>query len=408
MSLRALSTAVSGLQANQTALDVIGDNIANINTPGFKGGRALFADVLSQTVAGAQAPNGNAGGQDPMQIGLGSTVSAVRSNFAQGAVLSTDNPTDLSIQGEGFFVLQNGAETFYSRAGAFTLDALGTLVDSASGYRVQGVAGDVTIPTGSTVPATPTANALFTGNLDASAADGATHVMTYTINDSLGAAHTLTLTFTKDYATTPGAWNWAVTHADPAIASLTGDTGSLVFDTVGAVSSGGTGTLDIAYNAAASSATPQTITLDFGSAANGGPMTGFAASSTAALNTQDGYPAGSLVSFSIGPDGSISGNYDNGRNAVIAQLETATFSNPGGLMRGGQNLWRESVNSGTPNVGVPGAGGRGSLLPGTLEGSNVDLAREFTELIQAQRGFEANAKMIRVGDEIMQTVVNIR
>jgi len=408
MALRALSTAVSGLQANQTALDVIGNNIANINTPGYKGSRALFADVLSQTVSGAQAPAANAGGRDPMQIGLGATIAAVRSNFAQGAVQSTDNPTDLSIQGDGFFVLQNGAETFYSRAGAFTLDALGNLVDSATGFRVQGAAGDITIPTGATVPATPTANALFTGNLDASAADASTHVMTYTINDSLGAAHTLTLTFTKDYATTPGAWNWAVTEADAAIASMTGATGSLVFNTTGGVASGSAGTLGLVYNAAASSATPQSVTLDFGSAANGGPMTGFAAASTAALNTQDGYPAGSLVSFAIGPDGSISGNYDNGRNAVIAQLQTASFANPGGLMRSGQSMWRESVNSGTPNVGVPGTGGRGSLLPGTLEGSNVDLAREFTELIQAQRGFEANAKMIRVGDEIMQTVVNIR
>jgi flagellar hook protein FlgE len=407
MALRALSTAVSGLQANQAALDVIGNNIANLNTPGFKGSRAIFSDVLSQTVAGAQAPANSTGGTDPMQIGLGATVSAIRTNFAQGAVQSTDNPTDLSIQGDGFFVLQNGPETFYTRAGTFALDADGVLVDAITGFRVQGMAGDITISPGATTPAVPTGTALFTGNLDGGAADGTTYAMTFSVNDSLGGAHNLTLTFTKDFAGGAGAWDWAVTEADAAIASLAGATGTLTFDTSGQVTAGATATLDITYNAAASTATPQSVVLDFGSTANGGAMTGFAAASTAALASQDGYPAGALVSFTIGPDGSISGNYDNGRNAVIGQIQTATFANPGGLMRTGQNLWRESVNSGPPNVGAPGTGGRGSLLPGALEGSNVDLAREFTELIQAQRGFEANAKMIRVGDEIMQTMVNI-
>jgi flagellar hook protein FlgE len=408
MSLRALSSGVSGLQANQAALDVIGNNIANVNTPGFKSSRTVFSDLLSQTVAGAQAPGTGSGGRDPAQVGLGSTLTVIMPVFTQGAVQSTGSATDLAIQGDGFFVLKNNANTLYARAGAFTIDAAGVLVDSVTGFKVQGTAGDITIAPGATTPANKTSTAFFGGNLDASQADGTTYVMTYSVNDSLGASHALTLTFTKNFAGAAGRWDWAVTESDANITSLAGATGQLVFNSSGAVTSGGSPSLSITYGAAAGGATPQAITLDFGSASNTKPMTGYAASSTAALARQDGYTAGSLTGFSISADGSISGTFDNGRTNTIGQLILANFSNSGGLTREGQNLWRESVNSGTPAVGRPGTGGRGSLLPGSIEGSNVDLAREFTELITTQRGFEASARIIRVGDEILQTVVNIK
>lgn len=408
MSLRALSSGVAGLQANQTALDVIGNNIANVNTPGYKASRAVFADLLSQTIVGAQAPGTGAGGKDAAQVGLGSMVTTIQPMFTQGAVEATGNTTDLAIQGNGFFVLQGGNVTYYGRAGNFIVDATGTLVDSVTGYRLQGTTGDIVVPPGSTTPATPTTTAFFNGNLDASAADGTTYAMSYSAYDSLGATHPFTITFTKNFAAASGQWDWAVTTTDPNVGSLSGDTGSVVFDSAGAITSGASPTLNITYSATAGGASPQDVVLDFGSSSNLTPLTGFAAHSTAALTSQDGFPAGSLISFGISSDGSIVGSYDNGRTATLAQVALANFANPGGLTREGENLWRESVSSGTPSVGAPGTAGRGTLLPGFIEGSNVDLAREFTQLITTQRGFEASARVIRMGDEILQTVVNIK
>jgi flagellar hook protein FlgE len=404
--LRSLSTGVTGLRTEQAALDVIGNNVANINTTGYKGSRVAFSDILSQTLTGDQAPSTNTGGKDATQIGLGVTLGAVSTLFTQGAIQTTDHQTDLAIQGGGLFVLKNGAQEFYSRAGAFTLDANGVLVDSVTGYRVQGAAGDITIAPGSTVPASATANIALGGNLDGSAAAGTTYVGTLSENDSLGAAHTLTITFTK--AAGAGVWNYAVTTSDPNITGLgAGASGSITFGANGAITAGATGTLSISYAASAGVTSPQAVALDFGSAANTSPMTGFAGTSTAAMTSQDGYASGSLTSFTIGADGSVIGTYSNGRNQTIDQLQLASFANPEGLVRAGQNLFQVSQNSGPAQLGTPGSGGRGTIIAGALEGSNVDLAREFTEMITHQRGFEANARVIRTGDEILQTVVNM-
>ena len=405
--LRALSSGVSGLRANQAALDVIGNNLANVNTPGFKGARTSFVDLLSQTLKGEQAPSGGRGGINPMQIGLGAALGAVRPNMAQGAVESTDNPTDLAIQGEGFFVLAENGQRVYTRAGAFALDAEGALVDAATGLRVQGLSGDVLVRQGSLMAAQATSQATFGGNLDAQAADGTTVPVTLTVRDSLGGAHTLTVTFTKNFAAAPGQWDWTVTTADPLIASLSGATGSVVFNGSGAIAAGQTGTLGITYVAAAGVNSPQTVTLDFGSAQNASPLTGFAEASTAAMTAQDGFAAGSLQAFSIAGDGTVVGVYDNGRTQTIDRLALARFANPAGLMRLGENLYRESENSGPPDIGAPGDGGRGTLIPSALERSNVDLAREFTDLVVAQRGFEAAARIIGVSDQVLQTVVNL-
>ena len=404
--LRALSTGVTGLRANQEALDVIGNNIANINTTGFKSSRTAFADLLSQTLAGEQAPTASTGGRDAMQIGMGVNLAAVRTIFTQGTIQGTDNGTDLAIQGDGLFVVRNGNDTLYTRSGAFTLDANGDLVDSVSGFHVQGATGDITIAPGSTVAASATTRDFFGGNLDGGAATGTVYTGTFSVNDSLGAQHSLTATFTKNAAA--GQWDWAVSESDANITGLAGNTGSVTFGATGAITGGTTGALSITYAAAAGVTSPQAVTLDFGSATNTSPLTGFAGASTASMTSQNGYAAGSLQSFTIGPDGTITGNYSNGRTQTIDQLQLATFANPAGLIREGQNLYRASQNSGPAQVGDPGTGGRGTLIGGALEGSNVDLAREFTELITHQRGFEASARVIRAGDEILQTVVNIK
>jgi flagellar hook protein FlgE len=404
--LRALSTGVTGLRTNQQALDVIGNNVANINTTGFKASRTTFADLLSQTLSGEQAPTTNSGGRDAMQIGLGVNLAAVRTIFSQGTIQATDNITDLAIQGDGLFILRNGADTFYTRSGALTLDAAGDLVDSVTGFRVQGAGGDINISTGSTIPASATTRDFFGGNLDGGAATGTIYTGTFSVNDSLGAQHSLTMTYTKNAAA--GQWDWSVSETDANITGLAGNTGSITFGPTGVITAGPTGALSITYAAAAGVTSPQAVTLDFGSATNTGPMTGYAGASTAAMTSQNGYAAGSLRAFAIGPDGTITGSYTNGRTQTIDRIQMATFANPAGLVREGSNLFRVSQNSGPAQVGNPGTGGRGTLIGGALEGSNVDLAREFTELITHQRGFEASARIIRAGDEILQTVVNIK
>lgn len=404
--LRLLSTGVTGLRANQAALDVIGNNVANINTTGFKGSRTAFSDLLSQTLSGESAATSTAGGRDALQIGLGTSVGAVRTTFTQGAITSTDNATDVAIQGNGLFIVKNNSDTLYTRSGAFTLDANGRLVDSVTGYRVQGTSGDITVAPGSTMAGSATTSDTLSGNLDASQATGATYTNTFTVNDSLGTAHTLTMTFTKNAAA--GQWDWATTESDANITALAGATGSVTFNTSGALTAGATGALSVTYAPAAGVATPQAVTLDFGSATNTSPLTGYAGASTVGMRLQDGYASGTLRSFAIGADGSVIGAYDNGRSQTVATLQLANFSNPSGLLKEGQNMFRASQNSGLPQVGNPNSGGRGTLIAGALEGSNVDLAREFTELITAQRGFEASARTIRTGDEILQTVVNIK
>ena len=238
-------------------------------------------------------------------------------------------------------------------------------------------------------------------------ADGETYALTFPAYDSLGTSRTVTLTFTKNFAAASGRWDWAATESDADIASLGGATGSLVFNTSGAISSGSTAALTVNYAAAAGATTPQSVTLDFGSASNTTPMTGYAGESTATLASQDGIASGTLQSFTIGSDGSVTGFYSNGMNQVLDTLRLAGFANPGGLLKAGANLYKETGNSGTPSLGNPGAGGRGTIASGNLEMSNVDLAQEFTNLIIAQRGFQADTRVITASDEVLRELVNI-
>jgi flagellar hook protein FlgE len=336
------------------------------------------------------------------------TLGSVSPNFQQGSIQTTNRATDVAIQGEGFFVLGNGDDRVFGRTGAFTLDANGNLVDGATGFKIQGASGDVQITLGQESGATPTTTAEFKGNLDASAADGATQVATFNVRDSLGSPHTLTVTFTRNFAGAPGRWDWAVTEADANISGLTTATGSIVFGATGAITSGASQAIGITYGAGAGVSTPQAVTLDFGTATNVSAITGLASPSTVALSTQDGQPTGTLQSFSIGIDGSVSGFFSNGTNRVLDTIQLAVFANPAGLLKIGQNHFRESSASGTASEGNPGSGGRGTLVGGSLESSNVDLAQEFANMIIAQRGFQANARTISTSSEMLEELVNLK
>jgi len=402
-------SAISGLRSNQVMMDVIGNNIANVNTVGFKSGRVDFEDILSQTARGGSSPNANLGSINPAQVGLGVTVAGIDVLHTQGNLQSTGRQTDLAIQGDGFFVMANGTNTFYTRDGAFDIGLDGTLLNPATGLRVLGWQADnagnvdpskpltnLTIPIGRQMPALMTGKVALTGNLDARTATNGTGTTTYSVYDSLGMSHTVTITFTK--TATDNSWTWAAS-TDPTDASAsTTSTGTVTFLNNGMFSAS-TGTLSLALTNGAS--TPLAITVDM---TNVGQSSG----TTSVAGTNDGFMSGVLQTVAIGSSGEITGVYSNGQTQRVGQLALTTFTNPGGLLRQGQNLFQVSSASGTPFVGLPNSGGRGTIATGNLEMSNVDLATQFTGMITAQRAFQANGRVITTSDEMLQDLVNLK
>lgn len=409
------STAITGLKAYQTALGVIGNNIANANTTGYKASRAQFSDLLVQTLEGASAP-GTSGGTDPLQIGAGVIVGGVLNIMTQGAIEPTGRSSDIAIQGEGFYVLSSGESQIYTRVGSFELDANGNMVDSGTGFKVQGVHGDITVPLGSNA-ATPTTQVELAGNLNANAVDDPLTLAddrvldtSFFIIDSLGGKHSLGVTFTPATSANTGVWNYAVAAA----ASGTGETGTMGVGASGTITFGSGGSIDPTLSLPTSGSV-FSFTFDPGNAAASGQpfsisfnaLTGFAAFSNVAMKQQDGVPPGALSSFNIGSDGKVNGIFSNGLVQEIDTLKLATFSNPAGLLRLANGQFVETPNSGVAQFGTAGTGGRGSIVAGALEQSNVDLGTELVNLIIAQRGYEANAKTISVANEVQQTTLNL-
>ena len=407
---RALFTAVSGLRNHQVWLDVIGNNIANANTVGYKASTVVFDDILGQTISSGVAPTANKGGVNPVQVGLGMTIGSISQNFLQGSIQTTNRNTDMAIQGDGFYVLANGSDRTYSRAGSFTLDANGDLVDTATGFKVQGANGDITVNLGAQSVAVPTTGATFKGNLDFSSAEASTFVSTFNVLDSVGASHTMTITFTKNFTAAAGRWDWAVTSAatDTMIASLTTATGSIVFNGTGAVASGASQSIGLVFAAGAGVTSPQAVLLDFGTATSATPLTGVAAPSTVTLANQDGVASGTLQNFAVGLDGTITAFFTNGRTDTIDTVQLAVFANAAGLVKVGTNQYREAAASGGPVIGNPSTGGRGTVVSGSLEMSNVDLAAEFSSMIIAERGFQANARTIATANSMLEELVNLK
>jgi flagellar hook protein FlgE len=412
--IRAMSSALSGLRNHQTMLDVVGNDIANVSTVGFKSSTTVFSDVLTQTLQGAGAPTATAGGTNPAQIGLGSRLVGTVQSFAQGAIQRTGRSTDLAVQGDGFFVVEGNGQQLYTRAGSFTLDAAGNLT-TQEGMLVQGwqadnigaidtnqAIGGVQIRVGELQPPNQTANAELGGNLSADATVGTTFTITVTGNDSLGTVVPINLTYEKTAADT---WDVTATNADGTVTFDFDPTPTvqLTFDPANGELTSAT-TMTIAGGEIPGM--PNDVTFNLGAAGTPGRLTQYAGEATVGVKTQDGAAAGTLQSFNISQAGVIVGSYSNGRSKAIGQVALAVFTNPEGLERVA-GAWRETANSGLAQVGNAGAGGRGLLSSGTLEMSNVDLAEEFTRLIIAQRGFQGNARVITTADEILGEVVNL-
>jgi flagellar hook protein FlgE len=396
--LRSLFSGISGLRAHQTMLDVTGNNIANVNTAGFKSSTTVFEDTLSQMLQAAGAPAGSNGGTNPAQVGLGVKVAGITTNFGQGAAQSTGSATDLMIQGDGMFVLQKDGQQLFSRAGSFNFDANGTLV-SPDGATVMGwgasngvvnnslPAAPITLPVGAILPPTVTTTGVLGGNLDAQSAVGTVVASSVVAYDPQGAAHTIAYTFTKTAADT---WTMAASEgANPL------STSTLTFGPTGAVTS----------------ATPVTVTAPWGGAiaVNTSGMTQYGGVASSTITSQGGGSApGSLQGFTISPDGTVVGVFSNGLKQNLGQVALATFSNPSGLQKSGDTDFTTSANSGSAQIGIAGTGGRGTMDSGALEMSNVDLAQEFTNLIIAERGFQANSRVITTSDEILQDLVQMK
>lgn len=415
--MRALFAGVSGLRNHQTWMDVIGNNIANVNTVAYKASRVTFKEAFAQLVQGAAQPTSTVGGTNPVQIGSGVNLGSIDQLFTQGSLQSTGLNTDLAIQGDAFFVVNDGARDVYTRAGNFQFDATGRLTTPV-GYVVQGMTadnlgnfptggqiGDVVIEMGATAPARETTAMGLAGNLDASAQAGDTHSMGITVYDATGGAHDLQVLFTNTGA---GAWTWSATSPSGAI-TPPGD-GTVTFNGDGTLATftypGGGADLTITPNSGA--ANPFQVTMDPGAIGGITGLTGFAGSSDAAANTQDGYQAGNLVEITVDYRGIVTGFFTNGTSRNLAQISLASFDNPSGLTRSGENVYTESANSGLAVIGYAGEDSASSITPGALESSNVDISQEFTSMIIAQRGFQANARVISTSDEMLQELVNLR
>jgi flagellar hook protein FlgE len=444
--MRSMFSGVSGLRAHQTRMDVIGNNVANVNTVGFKSGRVTFQEIFSQTLKGASSPDSatGRGGTNPMQIGLGLGVGAVDTITTRGSLQRTDNPTDMSIEGDGFFICKGGnADTFkFTRAGNFSIDKLGNLV-TGSGLNVYGWqvlktdgSGDFdtekpieplnlysdTYRNKRIIAAKATSTAELSGNLNASFQDTTTHPTTtdkfsvpMTIYDSLGNDYRINVDFQKTAATTStSTWSWKIADTANDGFKIT-DVGtlaahSLVFKADGSIDTT-VAASPITFNAVITPGDTATDVVGTGNITvkfDFSKITSFASDNSVKPKSVDGYPSGSLVTFSAGSDGILTGIYDNGQQQSLGLMAISGFENPAGLQKVGDNMYIPTTNSGDYKAVKAGSNGVGTLNPGTLEMSNVDLSKEFTDMIITQRGFQANSRIITTSDEMLQELVNLK
>lgn len=422
--LQALLAGVASIKAHQTRMNVIGNNLANVNTTAFKGSRATFQDMISQVVRGGYGPTTTFGGQNPTQFGLGVLVAGTDTDTAQGSLNATNRRTDLAIQGNGFFVVSDGTTMRYTRDGAFDMDANGNLVMRGSGERVVGWTADaagnvdttqvlgansyITIPLGSLTSARATSAVTLSGNLKSTSTATDTWSTMIRVYDDLGGAHDVTIKFSNRTSPVTGgpsgatsSWDWEAFEGTTSLGS-SGTSGNqkLFFDAQGKLlNPTALGNVTVPANGASASFN---IGLNFGS------LSQLAADTQVQVSNQDGHAAGSLDGFAIGNDGTIVGIFTNGLTRNLGQIGMANFANTAGLQREGNNLWRETNNSGLPVLGTAGTGGRGFMSAGFLEQSNVDIGQEFTDLIVTQRGFQANTKVVTTVDEMLQDLLAIK
>ncbi len=456
--MRSMYSGVSGLRTHQSKMDVIGNNIANVNTVGFKRGQMTFQEVFNQVIQGASAPQGGKGGTNPQQVGMGVSVGSINTIHTKGPAQRTENPTDLMIDGEGFFVVSddpNFGNRYYTRAGNFSLDRDGNLV-TADGFKVLGYRADengkitsdianIMISKSETKGATATENIIIKGNLDSRLENDTEHKADTEIVDSLGNTYTVTFKFIKNDT---GQWRMTIDritdnatknyykHEDSGTVGIDGADGiDITFDKNGNIETIGgknlkgdtnllekinlTNLNDIVFNydkddeeitdAKGPNGNLKDITLfDKENENTYKDLHQYANEIDAKPYKQDGETSGKIEGFSIDGAGNIVGSFSNGEKKILGQVMVAKFDNPMGLQKMGSNFFIDTRNSGEPQLGKAGANGYGAINAGNLEMSNVDISLEFTEMITTQRGFQANSRIITASDEMLQELVNIK
>ncbi|MDG5470295.1 flagellar hook protein FlgE [Jeotgalibacillus sp. ET6] len=404
--IRSMYSGIAGLKNFQTKLDVIGNNIANVNTYGFKKGRVTFQEAMNQTIQGASGAGDGRGGKNSLQVGLGSVTATIDSVQTQASLQSTGRALDLAVNGDGFFVVQGpGGQNLFTRGGNFYLDQSGTMV-TGDGYRVQqfqdGVLSDISINSGAVLPAQTTNEISLSGNLPNNVADpDFSFSQQMKVVDDQGLEHVLEVEMTPANAPNTDRWNVAFRNN-----SMESD----IKETTGVIQFNAQGIPEwetAPQNLRVERGTPPEA-VDFALAAP--PVIEGLTNNPGEITTQvlaNGNLSGSLESFSVSNAGLISGVYSNGVVTPMAELSLANFNNPSGLVKVGNNLFQESVNSGVANIGDVETVGS-TISSGTLEMSNVDLSEEFTEMISAQRGFQANTRIITTSDQILEELVNLK
>ncbi|MFA7626239.1 MAG: flagellar hook-basal body complex protein [Candidatus Kapaibacterium sp.] len=452
---RSLSIGTSSLRAHQLKFDVISNNLANLNTIGFKGNRANFEEQFSQVVNQGRAPESiegtGAGGTNPIQFGLGVRLGSIKQDMSQGTIEDTNRPLDMAIQGEGFFMYNLNGQSLYSRAGNINRDKFGFLVDSSTGAILQGfpvqtdangiiqksdgvnsllgTIGNIRISNNIISPPNQTHLIKMSGNLNVNNENGAEKITTMTIYDNVGAAHELKLKFILekgDATVDPPIPDSYLVEGELNGETIIMNNGENPPTTITSINFGNDGTLNpivaatandpakynLSFEIPASLATrfssSPTIQLTDPNQITTG-ITNYAAANSATITEQDGYQTGGLIDLSVDNRGQIWGSFTNGKSERLGQVAVAKFTNNEGLVRNGANFYRESPNSGNPNVGTavdifPST----QIAGGSLEQSNVDMTVQFTDMISTQRAYEAAARTVTISDQLLQETTNLK
>jgi flagellar hook protein FlgE len=419
------SIALSGLAAASNSLDAISNNLSNLDTDGYKDESVNFASVFNQV-------QGTSGNGDPIEIGNGVSTASTTSNFSDGNVSSTGVDSNMALQGNGFFIVQGNGTTDYTRNGDFTTNSSGQLVDS-SGQTVMGYPATdgvvdtsaaltpITVTDSSTLPGTATSTMQMTTNLDSSTATDGTYSTSITAYDSLGTAQDLTVTYTNTGSNT---WSYAVTVPSANVTTGTSTTvasGTMTFDAstgdletvtpdngaAETVASGTTTSVTVPITGLSDGASDMSITWNLTDSSGNALVTQDSTTSTTSSPTQNGYAAGTLSSYSISSDGTVEGVFSNGQTLALGQVAVASFANDQGLTSVSGSNYQASAASGAANIGIAGSGGNGTITGGSVEESNVSLSTEFSNLIVAQQGYEANAKALTTLDQVSQATLQM-
>ena len=399
---------LSGLESDSTAMNTIANNLANLNTTGYKSQTVNFSDLFYQQL-------GEEGSGDLIQMGSGVGVAGIESQFSNGSVVSTGNETDVALQGNGFFVLQDGNTQIYTRDGNFNLGANGALT-TQSGLSVMGFPATggvvntnapmtpILLPVGQIEPAQATTTMGMTVNLDSAAAVGTSVPTQISVYDSLGEAHVATVTYTK---TATNSWTYSIALPAGTATGSANASGTLTFDSSGNLTSPTSNVAGVSFTGMSDGAANLSITFDVLGSSGKPTLTQTDATSAASATTQNGFASGSYSGFSIAADGTVNASFANGQTLAVGQLALANVPSLSGLKLLGNGNFATTQASGNAAVGTSGSSGLGTMEDSALEASNVNISAEFSDLIIAQRAFEANSKAVTTFDTIAQETINM-